>query len=108
MPASDVEITATYKELGTLENIGDNIDAIFSGKWDESVFNEFVQANAAELTTIDLTDVAELTQVPVIANLNPNCLIYVNEGVTGNEGQKLSSKMELLTQVTTSYSPKQV
>ena len=92
MPASDVEITATYKELGTLENIGDNIDAIFSGKWDESVFNEFVQANAAELTTIDLTDVAELTQVPVIANLNPNCLIYVNEGVTGNEGQNIIIK----------------
>lgn len=92
MPASDVEITATYKELGTLENIGDNIDAIFSGKWDESVFNEFVQVNAAKLTTIDLTDVTELTQVPVIANLSPNCLIYVNAGVTGNEGQNIIIK----------------
>lgn len=92
MPAKDVEITATFKDSEGFENIGDNLNAVFSGKWDETAFNTFAQANAAQLTTIDLTDVAELTQVPAIANLNPNGLIYVSTGVIGSEGQNIVTK----------------
>lgn len=63
---------------GALENVGTATDPILSGKWDADLFAGY-GLNYANLTTLDLTEVSEINELPAMENLNPNCLIYVDK-----------------------------
>ena len=64
-----------------LTNGGTATDIVLTGRWDSDTFNTIIGENAPFVTTIDFTNVTDLTELPSVAGLNPNCLIYVNEGL---------------------------
>lgn len=80
--------TLTYSTAKVeLLNEGTDADLILTGKWNEDIFNAYISSNLATVTTIDFTGVTEgLAMLPVVENLNPNCLMYVNSGLTVPDG----------------------
>lgn len=69
-----------------LENKGTAVDLILEGDWNPETFRTIIEEQAVRITTIDLTGVAGLTELPEMEGLNPNCLVYVNPDVVIAEG----------------------
>lgn len=65
--------------VNNLTNEGTATDIVLTGRWDSDTFNTIIGENAPSVTTIDFTNVTDLTELPIVTGLNPNCLIYVNE-----------------------------
>lgn len=61
-----------------LEKRGTDTDPVLIGAWSEETFDGY-NLDYTKLTTLDLTGVSGITVLPVMADLNPNCLIYVNK-----------------------------
>ena len=81
--------TLQYKILAyeELSNAGGTpTDLVLTGSWSQDTFNTIIGGNAANITTVDFTEVTGLTDFPIIEGLNPNCLFYVNQDVTIPEG----------------------
>ena len=72
---------------GALEKAGTEKDPILSGKWNAETFASY-NLNYANLTTLDLTEVSEINELPVMESLNPNCLIYVNKNSNISDATK--------------------
>ena len=69
-----------------LSNSGTSTDLVLTGDWTQEAFDAIIAGiDVAKITTIDLTGVNALTDLPSVAGLNPNCLIYVNQGVNISE-----------------------
>ena len=62
-----------------MTNGGTATDIVLTGRWDSDTFNTIIGENAPFVTTIDFTNVTDLTELPSVAGLNPNCLIYVDK-----------------------------
>lgn len=78
---SDKAIYWQITAVNNLTNEGTATDIVLTGSWDSDTFNTIIGENAPSVTTIDFTNVTDLTELPSVAGLNPNCLIYVNEGL---------------------------